>query len=222
MRQKCGVMALGLLLALSAACGGGGGDKPDPAADKAKAQAANPKPADFPAGWNSKPHEALPGEDELAAEIAECVGISPPSTRASAQVRSPDFTSGFATSATSVITFVRSEEEAAADAAALAKPQFAECAQPGYAKQIQAVGPEGATVSGVTVTRSKFPAYGDRTVSYRVKGNIDIGQIQITVNIDLVWIFKDRAEVFLTFSNPGGPFPPEVARSVAAKVVERL
>ena len=214
-------MALAVVMALAAGCGGGD-EEPDPSADREKAREASLKAVDFPSGWSSKPHEKLPGEDELAAEVARCIGISSPSARATAEVRSPDFTSGFATSASSVITFVRSEEEAAADAAAYAGEKFPQCAEPGFAKQMQAVAPEGATVEEVKISTSSFPRHGERTVAYRVNGTIHIGEMKVPVNIDLVRIFKGRAEVTLVFSNPGAPFPADVARSVAAKVVERL
>lgn len=221
MRRTWCFKVIAVVVALSAACGGGE-DKADPASDKEKAQKAVLRAADFPSGWSSKPHEELPGEDERAAEIARCIGISNPSARASAEVRSPDFTSGFATSAFSVITFVKTEEEAAADAGAFAGEKFAQCAEPEFAEQIQAVAPEGARVENVKISRSEFPAHGDRTVAYRVNGTIFIGEMDVPVNIDLVQIFKGRAEVSFVFSNPGAPFPADVARTVAAKVVERL
>lgn len=221
MRSMCG-LTVAMVLALSAGCGGGD-DKADPAADREKAEKAVLKAADFPSGWTAKPHEKLPLEDELAAEIAQCLDIAPPSARGSAQVRSQDFTSGFATTASSVITFLKSDEEAAADATALAGPKFVECAQPGYEKQIGAVKPEGATLQGVKISKSDFPKYGDRTVSYLAQGTIRLGEITVPVNVDLVWVFKGRAEAFFTFSKGAGPpFPRDVARTVAAKVVERL
>ncbi|HVE46144.1 MAG TPA: hypothetical protein VNA57_05310 [Acidimicrobiales bacterium] len=221
MRRKSSLKALAVVMALTAGCGGDD-DEPDLAADREKAREAMLRAADFPSGWSPKPHEKLPGEDELTAEVAQCIGISNPSTRSTAEVRSPDFTSGFATTASSVITYVRSEEEAAADAAAFAGEKFAQCAEPGFAKQVQAVAPEGATVEDVKVSPARFPTHGDRTVAYRVNGTIHIGEMKVPVNIDLVRIFKGRAEVTFVFSNPGAPFPAEVARSVAAKVVERL
>lgn len=214
-------MAMGVALILSAGCGGGD-ETADPAADRKKAQEAALKASDFPSGWSSKPHEKLPGEDELAAEIARCIGISNPSSRASAEVESPDFTSGFATSASSVVTFVTTEEEADADATAFAGDKFPQCAEPGFAKQVQTVAPEGATVDAVKIATSRFPTYGDRTVSYRVNATIQLGEMTIPVNIDLVRVFKGRAEVSFVFSNPGPPFPADVARTAVAKVVERL
>lgn len=222
MRRVCCVM-VAVIMAVSAGCGGGD-DKANPAADREKAEKAAPKAADFPSGWTAKPHEKLPLEDELAVDIAECLGVTAPAARASAQVRSQDFTSGFATTASSVITFVKTKEEAAADAAAFAQPKFAECARPGYERQMGAVAPEGATLEGVTISKSSFPKYGDRTVSYLVHGEIRLGEIKVHVNVDLVWVFKDRAEIFLTFSKGASqsPFPREVARAVTVKVVERL
>lgn len=220
MQKKWCFMALVTVLALSAGCGGDG--EPDPAADRAAAQKANLEAADFPSGWRSKPHEELPGEDELAAEVAECLGLPAPSTGTTAEVRSPDFTSGLATQASSVVTFVESEEVAEKHAAALAGGKFPACAEPGFAKQVGQVAPEGATVTDVNITKVDFPALGDRTVAHRVKATINIGEMKVPINIDLVHVFEDRAEVALTFVNPGSPFDEDLARSLAAKVLERL
>ncbi len=211
------VALLALLAWTATACGGG---QPTPAEDRATAQEANLKPADFPSGWKSKPHEKLPGEDELAAELATCLGIEPPATRATAEVRSLDFSSGFATQASSVVTFVKTDEVAAADAAAFAGDKFAACIEPGLAKQVKEVLPPEATVDQVSVVERPFPALGDRTVAHRFTAHIN--PMDIVVNIDLVHVFEGRAEVALTFVNPGQPFPEDVARSVAAKVVARL
>lgn len=209
------------VLALSgAACGGA--DEATPAADRAAARKAVLKAADFPSGWKSNPHEKLPGEDELVAEVAKCLGIPPPSTRATAVVRSPDFSSGFATTASSVITFVETDDRAAADAAAFAGEKFPSCVEPGMAEQVRDVAPEGASVDGVKIVKRSFPSLGDRTAAYRFSATLHIGEIPVTVNIDLVHVFKDRAEVSLTFVSPGQPFPEDLARSLAAKVVARL
>ncbi len=209
--------------------GAGGGDEGDTtttvnreAADEAAAASANLKVEDFPAGWTSKPHEKLPGEDELAAEIQTCVGIDPASTRVTAEHRSPDFASGLATQASSVILFVKSPQQATGDADAYAGDKFPACAEPGFAKQIQQVAPEGGTVADVKVSKSTFPALGDRTVAHRVTANIKLDQMTVPINIDVVQIFKGRAEVTLTFVNPGAPFTEALAQELASKLVARL
>lgn len=216
-RNKC--LAVVVAVVVLSACGG---DPPDAAADQAAAEKANLNQGDFPSGWTSKPHEVLPGEDDLAKEVADCLGISPPTSRATAEARSPDFSSGLATQASSVITFVGSEDEAEEDAQVFASEKFAPCAEPGFAKQIQQVAPDGATVNDVKVAKATFPDTGDRTVAYRVTALIQVGEMPVPINIDLVRIFKDRAEVQLIFVNPGEPFPPDLARSLAGKVVGRL
>src|SRR5436305_2369497 len=91
--------SLAIVTALSTACGGS--TKVSPAADRAAAEKANLKATDFPSGWSSKPHEKLPDEDTLNPDIASCLGISLASGRATAEVRSPDFTQSMA-SASSV------------------------------------------------------------------------------------------------------------------------
>jgi hypothetical protein len=206
-------------LTMSAACGDGA---PTPADDKATADKASLQAADFPAGWKSEPHEKLPGEDEMAAEIAKCLGVSSPSTRATAQVRSADFSSGLATQASAVITFVKTEKEASADAAAFGGAKFPECATPGFTAQVQRVAPEGATVDGLKITKIAFPASGDHTAAHRVEATIRVGEMPVPINIDLVHIVKGRAEVQMTFVNPGAPFPEDLSRSLSAKIVERL
>lgn len=220
MHRRIWLVVLVAVGVLAPACGRE--DAPDPAADQAAAEKANLQPADFPSGWSSKPQESRPGEDEIEQEVAACLGISPPATRASAKARSLDFSSGLATQASSIITVVKSEKEALADAAAFASEKFPSCAEPGFTKQIQQVAPEGAVVNNVEVAGTDFPTFGDRTVAYRVTAALQVGEMPIPINIDLVRIFKDRFEVYLTFINPGEPFPPELMRSLAGKVAGRL
>lgn len=220
MYRRMWLVALGALSVLAPACGGD--DPPDPAADRAAAERANLKAADFPSGWSSRPHEMLPGEEEMEKEVAGCLGIPTSSSRATATARSADFSSGLATQASSVITFVSSQEQAKEDAAALGSAKFPSCAQPGFAKQIEQVAPEGASVNDVRVSEATFPSFGDRTIAHRVTATIQVGEMPVPINIELVRIFKDRAEVYLTFVNPGEPFPPELARSLAGKVIGRL
>lgn len=221
MKKDFWLVPLTALLAVSAGCGGGN-DQPTPAADRASARAATLKAADFPAGWKSSPHRRLPGEEAMATDVARCLGISSPSTRATAQVVSSDFSSGLATQATAVIIFVKSDGEAATDAAAYASGKFPSCAMPGFKDQIQQVAPDGAEVRDVRITKVPFPSSGDRTAAHRVKADLQVGEMTVPINIDLVHIVKGRAEVALTFVNPGEPFPPDLARSLAAKVAARL
>lgn len=212
-------MPMSVLLGVTAACGD---SAPTPAEDRATARKANLQTADFPAGWKSEPHKKLPGEDDRTAAIATCLGVTPPSTRATAEVASPDFSSGLATQASAVITFVETEEEASADAAAFAADKFPGCAEASFAAQIQQVAPEGATVDGLKITKIDFPATGDHTSAHRVEATLHIGAMTVPINIDLVHVVEGRAEVAMVLVNPGSPFPEDLARSLSAKIVERL
>ena len=204
---------------------GGAGDagKASPAADRSAAERVNLKATDFPSGWSSRPHEKLPGEDELNPDIANCVGISPPSGRATAEVRSPDFTQNMAT-ASSVVTFVKTEEEAAADATAVTGDKFAECIRPGYEKQIHDVAPQPNTVSNVTVTKLDLPPFGERSVAQRVTAQVHIDNlgIDLPVNVDVVRFFEGRAQVELVVVAPGQPFPNDLLSGLAGAMASRL
>lgn len=218
-------LRLGLLVVatlITGACGGGGGTA-SPAADRTAAEKANLRAGDFPSGWSSKPHEKLPDEDTLNPDIASCLGISPPSGRANAEVRSPDFTQAMA-SASSVITFVKTGDEATADAKAVTGGKFADCIRAGYEKQMHDVAPQPNTVSGVTVTKLDFPKFGQHSIAERVTGNVhieDLG-IDVPVNVDVIRIFKGRAEAELVVVAPLTPFPNELVSGLAASVASRL
>lgn len=211
---------LAVLVAILPGCGSGNGS-PSPDADRAAAEKATLRAADFPSGWSSRPHEPVPGEEELRRDIARCLGISPPSEAATAEVRSPDFTQGLAT-VSSIITFVKSESDARTHADALTSERFARCAEPGYAKQIHEVAPEGNTVTDVEMAKLDFPPHGDRSAADRVTAMAHIGEINVPINIDVVRVFKDRAELELTVVAPGTAFPADFAARLAGAVVGRL
>lgn len=220
-RQRLWAAGLAAALATGAACGGGGGA--DPKKDRAAAEKAAPKAGDLPSGWSSRPHEKLPGEDELGLGIARCLGISAPSGRATAVVRSPDYTQTLAT-VSSVITFVKSEGAAKTDADALLGPRFADCARPLYEKQMHEVAPEGNTVSDATTSKLSYPTYGDRSAVDRVSAMVHIPILPspLPITVDIVRIFKGRAEAEITVVSPGAPLPPELTGKVASAVATRL
>lgn len=217
-----GRLALAMAISVVSACGDDT-ETADPAADLAKAEAAILKATDLPAGWNSRPHEPLPGEDQLERDIARCLGITPPAARGTAHVRSQDFTQGFAT-ASATITFVKTEKEAKADAAAVTSNKFGECIKPGYADQVHHVAPEGNTVTKARVEPLTLPRFGDRSVAQRVITSIHIPEpnIDLDIHIDVVRFFKGRAEAELVVVAPGMPFPNDLVSGLAGKMVARL
>lgn len=220
-RRTWSTLSLALGLALSAACGNGD-DAVSPTADRAAASEANLKAADLPSGWSSRPNEPVPGDESLRPDIARCLGISPPSEGATAEVRSLDFFQGLAT-VHSLITFVETEAQAQARADALASDRFAACAAPEYAEQMHQTAPEGNTVRDVNVSKRDFPALGDRTAAHRITATIQVNeQITVPITIDVIHIFKDRAEVELTVVAPGQPFPDDFAPRLAESIVDRL
>lgn len=194
-----------------------------PDTDAAIAGRANLVAGDLPSGWNSRPHEERPGEKELGPGIAVCLGITPPSGRATAQVRSEDFTQGLAT-VSSVVTVVSSVADAAADAAAYSSEKFAECLKPGYEAQAHAVAPEGNTVTEAATTRLELAPVGDRISGVRFSAKIIVPDpgITIPVFVDIVHIFKGRVEVELVVTAPGSAFPDGFTSGLAAAIAGRL
>jgi len=220
-RRTWSTLALAVALSLSAACSNGD-DGANPTADRAAATEANLKAADLPSGWSSRPNEPVPGDESLRPDIARCLGISPPSEGATAEVRSPDFFQGLAT-VFSLITFMETEAQAQAHADALTSDRFAACAAPEYAEQMHQTAPEGNTVSDVNVSRRDFPALGDRTAAHRITATIQVNeQITVPITIDVIHIFEDRAQVELTVVAPGQPFPDDFAPRLAESIVDRL
>lgn len=203
-----------------AACGG---EKVSPAADRAAARKANLQASDLPSGWTSRPHEMLPGEEQLRPDIARCLGISPPSSRASAEERSPDFTQGFST-ASSIVTFVKSKKEATRDATAFTGGKYADCIRPGYEKQVHDVAPEGNTVKSFAVSKLDLARYGDRSTGDRITATTHIPgpDIDVPINIDLIRIFKGRAEAEIVIVAPGSPFGKDFETRLASAVARRL
>jgi hypothetical protein len=227
-RQVLLVVAMGV----ATACGGGAtpgtASRPaedqaagDYALDQAIADRANLQAADLPADWSSRPREPLPGEDALRPDIARCLGLAPPSERATAEARSPDFTQQLAT-VSSLVLLVETEAEARADAAAFTGGGFPACAEPGYGAQIHSVAPPGNTVTNLAVTPVDFPSFGDQTVAHRVTAVVDMGHVTIPINIDLVHIFKGRAQLELVVVAPGVPFPADFVVRLAEAMAGRV
>jgi hypothetical protein len=221
--RSISLRVLVIVLAISTACGGGGDEKASPEADRKAAERANLVATDLPPGWNAKPHEMLPGENELLAGIAACLGVSDLSGRTTAEVRSPDFTQSLAT-VSSVVRFVSTESAAKRDAAAFTSEKFGACAQPGYAKQMHDVAPEGNTVSDVATRRLALPTYGDSSAADRITAMVQIPQLPspLPLTIDLIRIFKGRAQAEITVVSPGQPFSFEVLMGLAEAVSSRL
>lgn len=214
-------IALAAAVALMLACSDGGSEGADPEQDQARAEGVVLMASDLPSGWSSRPHEQLPGETELRSDIARCLGITPLDERATAEAMSDDFTQNMAT-VSAVVWFVSSEEEASDDAAAYAGGMFPECAGPGYGAQIEAVGPEGNTLSALEITEVDAPEVGDGAVAHRVSAVIQFGEITVPITIDLVHVFDGRAEIELTVVSPGAPFEREFVNDLAEAMADRL
>jgi len=220
-RRTWSTLPLALALAMSAACSNGD-DAANPTADRTTAEKANLKAADLPSGWSSRPHEPLPGDENLRPNIARCLGITALAEGASADVRSPDFTQGLAT-VSSLITYVKTEADAKTHADALTSDRFAACAEPEYADQMHRTAPEGNTVMDLKISRRDVPALGDRSSGNRITATIQVNeQITVPITIEVIHIFKDRAEVELTVVAPGQPFADDFGPRLATAIADRL
>lgn len=201
-------------------CGGGG---VSPAGDKKAAVKANLRPADLPAGWSDKPHDPLPAEDALIPDIASCLGRPASIGRFTVEERSADFTQSIAT-VSSVIRYARTQKEATADRVAFTGDRYGECAQPGYIKQMHDVAPEGNTVTDPTTARIALPTFGTGSADDRISALVHIPQLStaLPINIDVLRIFKGRAEAEITVVAPGEPFPTDFLTKTGRAIASRL
>ena len=206
------------------ACGGGGGGgtkKAEPASDKTAAEKITLKPADFPSGWTSTPHQASPDSDANNARFAQCIGRPDPKTLQTADVNSPDFKQGQTTQASSEVTFVRTEADAKDDLAALQTGKGPDCI-----KQLlqAAIGPElpaGATTADVRVEQLQFPTLKDGTAAFRLSFTIGTAGLNVPVYADVIFFRAGRAEIALASFNAGTPFDSKLEEALAKKMADR-
>lgn len=187
---------------------------------KAKAEAAVLKIEDFPAGWDE--HDPTQG---LAIELTwndllDCLGVDEAADQPLGIAVSPTFLQGIGTQARSTVEYV-SEERAQELAAALTSGDFNDCATEVFGEDAVRSAPEGGTPGPLTVAPLDFPSLGDSTSATRITFEMKVGDLPIPITQDLIVVFEGGTVSRLSFLNPGGPFAPNLQRTLVETVVNR-
>ncbi len=210
-------------MSLLAACGGGGGKtstKADPAKDKTAAEKINLEQSDFPSGWTSAPHQASPEETASLQQLTQCVGIPDLAGHTSATAQSPDFSMGQATTASSIVTFVKTTSEASNDLAAFQSGKTPDCLK----QFVQAIIKQrlpGATPANLEVRQLQFPTLKDGTAAYQASFTVPVAGTNLPVYADFIYFRAGRAELTMATVNPGSPFDSKLEQNLANKMAAR-
>jgi hypothetical protein len=205
-----------------AACGGGGGStKASPSADRTAAEKVGLKQSDFPSGWASNPHQASPEEAQTLRQLAQCLGLPDPASHTSADVRSPDFSKGQATTASSEVRFVRTDAEASTDLGGYQSGKASDCLKQAFEALTKQQLPSGLTPSGLAVRQLAFPTLKDGTAAYQATFTIPIAGTNAPVYVDFIFFRAARAEITLATINLGSPFDTKLEQDLAKKMAGR-
>jgi len=243
--RRWGVCAMAILLA---GCGGGEADKgttaptatastgPVPStaassapastspasadpAKEAKAKAAVLQLTDFPSGWKTQEEDAGLQLERLWQELSGCLGVQSQG-KASAVATSPTFLRGIGTQARSTVEYLPAPASQAI-ITALGGAKLQGCATEAFQADVKRSAPEGGVPGPVTVAPLAFAKLGTTTLAWRATAVIDLDGLKIPITQDLIVVVKGEAFSRITFLNPGEPFPSDLQRSLAEKVVSR-
>ncbi len=221
MRRRLVPLVVPATLAVLAACSSGKSSTPaSPGADKKAAVAINLRQSDFPTGWTSAPHQVSPQETATLGQLGQCVGIADLAGRTSATDRSPDFSMGQATTANSLVTFVKTDTDASADLAAFQSAKAPDCFKQAVAALVQQQVP-GAVPANLEVRQLQFPTLQDGTAAYQASFTLAVAGTNLPVYADFVYFRAGRAEVAMVTTNAGSPFDPKLEQALAKKMSDR-
>ena len=202
-------------------------------ADKALAQQASLKLADFPAGWTSQPPSSTNADQTLTNQLASCLGTSASQLSSSpAEYESPTYSDSSNNTAANRVVYRATAAEVKSAFDVISGPKAPAC----YSKAVQAVIndaiqhpsnpqdtlPAGASVGQTTFSPMSFPTYGDATVAYRVKVPVSYSGLSIDAYIDVVASIKGRSAVTMLFEGVTQPFPTDQEQHYTDVVVGRL
>jgi hypothetical protein len=191
----------------------------DPAR-KAKAEAAVLKKEDFPAGWDE--HDPTQG---LALELTwndllDCLGVEKSPDQPLGIAVSPTFLQGVGTQVRSTVEYV-SEARSQELAAVLTSGDFVECATEVFTEDAARSAPEGGQPGPLTVAPLDFAPLGQSTSATRINFEMKVGDLPIPISQDLIVVFEGGTVSRFSFLNPGGPFAPNLQRTLVEAVVGR-
>ena len=226
-----------LVASLLMSCSGGGDEDAGGTAVPAPAKSASPastatdpakaagakaavlQGSDFPPGWAPQPEEEGLDLEITWRDLTRCLGVenmAPPAGTATSMT----YRRGLATQARSTVEYT-TESSASAMATALAGPRFRECAKEAFTADVKRSAPEGGVPGPVEVAPLDVPQLGQKTFASRITVTVNLQELQVPLFQDFLVIFEGGTVVRMLFLDTGGPFPQELARSLAEKVVGR-
>ena len=234
-----GFVALTLLLS---GCGGGGGNddqragqetkrKPDPAADKARADRINLTLADLGPGWSVDTSPDDGGESDETfdrafdqALAAKGLALSEAKT---ADADSPDFVKGEDRGASSSVSIYEDESPAASDFSVTASEDFIAVLSDVFNKAFQdefAKDPElrGVTVSPLRFTKVPFPILGQEAFALKGQTTVRAKGQRVGLYFHVVAVRQDRAVALIFAFNTPREFPTAELQAIATKMAQRM
>ena len=231
---------------LLAGCGDGGGSgstaekteqpakrKPDPVADRARAERINLTLGDLGPGWtidtSQEPGDAESGKafDEAFDKVLSEEGYEADDAK-SVDVDSPHFARGERKAVSSSVSVYEEEEDARKAFAALREPDFTTVFSDGFNagfKAAVAEDPEsrGATVSPVTFTPVPFPVLGQEAIAFKGSSTIREPGVTVTLHYHFVSIRHERALAVLdTIQGGRREYPQAEVQDLATKMAQRM
>ena len=200
----------------------------DREADQAAADAALLTLDDFPSGWQEGPPVPEDDDDEVQADMAECLGIDPDEVDSgNPRATSPPFVSEDEHEVLVGVTMAPSADEVQERLELLASDEAPGC----YSDAVQAVVagnlltndlPAGVEVDDPTVNRLSFDRLGDRSVAFRATLPITFHGLDLALYVDLVFVQVGRAGVSMQFQSELSPFDVDEAARLTQIVVDRV
>jgi hypothetical protein len=206
------------------------------AADRALAERAVLKPADFPPGWTGEPDtdDTSPELDAARERFATCLGVDPSfiggGARAGAKAESDDFEDDDNNEVQNTVTMVFSRERAVGQLETFRKPEARGCFETfvnsAIQQSVQNPGPGQTAPPGVSFGQARVEVLSvgglnTDSVAYRARVPVTVRNESADALFDIVLALKGRAGITMIFISIGQPFPTDLATSLTNKVIDR-
>jgi hypothetical protein len=225
-----------LLLAVAGvtSCGGdddsGSGDDQDESSTKAAdandqelADRIVLKLSDFPSGWTED--DSTDEDDDDEDPLADCLGEeSDELTDAeTAEAESPDFSRGEATTASSLVSLLKTEPDAERGMELIRSEKLKQCLNEAMDKELRTqTGEEGVEIGEVSLKNSSFPNVADETAALQMQVPITVQGSTVSFYADIVFFREGRIVAGLMVADVGQPFPSAEAEALARKLAGRM
>jgi hypothetical protein len=197
--------------------------------DEAIAETALLTLDDFPAGWEAVPAEDDEDDDELQADLAQCLGVDEAELDTdNPTATSPTFTSSNDEKVAVDVSLTRSLGDASRRFEILqgdaAPGCYAEAIKSQIARNLVVSddAPENVNVGELTFNRISFESLGDGSMAFRTTIPVAVEALDIELYIDFVLVRVGRAGIQTTFQSQVSPFDTDEAARLTQIVVDRV